>query len=85
MSDILFDNLVFDRLREIGDQSQWIGVLESEIARLRLTDEEREAVRFCTTAALPETEKLGGVAGELCRMHGDTLRSLLSRLSPPAT
>ena len=54
-------------------------------APITLTDEEREAVRFCVTAALPETEKLGGVAGELCRMHGDTLRSLLSRLSPPAT
>ena len=48
--------------------------------RERLTDEEREAVRFCTTAALPETEKLGGVAGELCRMHGATLRALLERL-----
>ena len=46
-----------------------------------LTDAEREAVRFCTTAALPETEKLGGVAGELCRRHGDTLRSLLDRLA----
>jgi hypothetical protein len=45
-----------------------------------LTAEEREAVRFCCTAALPETAKLGGVAGELCRMHGDTLRSLLERL-----
>ena len=42
MSDILFDNLVFDRLREIGDQSHRICELESEIARLRLTAEERE-------------------------------------------
>lgn len=45
-----------------------------------ITDEEREALRFCVTASLPETEKLGGVAGELCRMHGDTLRALLERL-----
>jgi hypothetical protein len=45
-----------------------------------LTDAEREAVRFCCTAALPETQKLGGVAGELCRMHAATLRSLLERL-----
>ena len=45
-----------------------------------LTDAELEAVRFCVTASLPETEKLGGVAGELCRRHGDTLRSLLERL-----
>ena len=48
--------------------------------KFTLTDAEREAVRFCVTASLPETEKLGGVAGELCRMHGATLRSLLERL-----
>ena len=45
-----------------------------------LTDAEREAVRFCVTASLPETEKLGGVAGELCRMHAARLRGLLERL-----
>jgi len=45
-----------------------------------LTAAEREAVRFCVTASLPETEKLGGVAGELCRMHKGTFRSLLERL-----
>ena len=50
-----------------------------------LTDAEREAVRFCTTAALPEAQKLGGAAGELCRIHAATLRGLLARLSPPAT
>lgn len=54
--------------------------LRDEIARLRLTDEEREAVRFCVQASLPETEKLGGVAAELCRMHAATLRGLLDRL-----
>ena len=48
--------------------------------RLLLTDAEREAVRFCVTASLPETEKLGGVAGELCRMHAATLRGLLERM-----
>jgi hypothetical protein len=46
---------------------------------LTLTDDEREAVRFCVTASLPETEKLGGVAGGLCRMHAATLRGLLER------
>ena len=51
----------------------------AEIDRLRLTDAERLAVRFCVTASLPETEKLGGVAGELCRMHAATLRGLLER------
>ena len=52
-----------------------------EIERLRLTDAEREAVRFCVTASLPETEKLGGVAGGLCRMHAATLRGLLAGMS----
>ncbi len=36
MSDIVFDNLVFDRLREIGDQRDRIAALEDEITRLRL-------------------------------------------------
>lgn len=45
-----------------------------------LTDAEREALRFCIRASLPEAEKLGGVAGELCRMHSDRLRGLLERL-----
>jgi len=54
--------------------------LQEEIARLRLTDAERESLRFCIRASLPETEKLGGVAGELCRMHRDRLRGLLERL-----
>lgn len=44
MSDIVFDGMVFDRLRQIGDQSNRIAALESEIARLRLTKEEREAI-----------------------------------------
>jgi hypothetical protein len=47
---------------------------------LTLTDEEREALLFCYRAALPEAEKLGGNAGELCRIHRDTLRGLLERL-----
>ena len=50
-----------------------------------LTDAEREAVRFCVTAALPETAKLGGAVEKLCRIHGATLRSLLSLLSQPTT
>jgi hypothetical protein len=45
VSDIVFDGMVFDRLREIGDQSDRIASLESEIARLRLTDDEREAIQ----------------------------------------
>jgi len=45
-----------------------------------LTDAELEALLFCYRAALPEAEKLGGNAGELCRMHRYTLRGLLKRL-----
>jgi hypothetical protein len=53
---------------------------DSSQKNLTLTAREREAVRFCVTASLPETEKLGGVAGELCRMRAATLRGLLDRL-----
>ena len=74
---------ICERLRKEIAWEQDVGELleeaAAEIARLRLTDAEREAVRFCVTASLPETEKLGGVAGELCRMHAATLRGLLER------
>jgi len=65
---------------EDGIATQCIREAADEIERLRLTDAEREAVRFAAAAALPETERLGGVAGELCRMHAATLRGLLERL-----
>jgi hypothetical protein len=64
--------------RDMAEADRDVAMLAAE--RLRLTDEEREAVRFCVTASLPETEKLGGVAGELCRMHAATLGGLLERL-----
>ena len=70
MSDIIFDNLVFDRLREIGDQNQRIGELESEVARLRLTDAEREAVEWAYSMLTADTH-YASVAG--------TLRGLLAR------
>jgi hypothetical protein len=57
-----------------------IATLHAEIERLRLTAAEQAAVGFCVTAALPETAKLGGVAGGLCRMHTATLRGLLERM-----
>jgi hypothetical protein len=88
---VAYDLLPTDGARQVAATLR--GLLErlaAEVERLRnypakpdsspLTAAEREAVRFCTTAALPETEKLGGVAGELCRRHGDTLRALLERL-----
>ena len=67
MSDIVFDGIVFDRLREIGDQSDRIAALESDIARLRLTDEEREALHWFAHYGLPEH-------------HAATLRALLERI-----
>ena len=54
MSDIVFDGMVFDRLREIGDQRDRIASLESEIARLRLTDEEREAINMARKIMVSE-------------------------------
>ena len=75
--------------RPLGDPEIALELLKLRVAELEealaerdgtLTDAEREAVRFCVTASLPETEKLGGVAGELCRMHTATLRGLLDRL-----
>jgi hypothetical protein len=51
------------------------------IENLALTDAERDAMFFCYRAALPETEKLGGNVGELCRMHRATLAGLLDRLT----
>jgi hypothetical protein len=66
------------------DRSALLEEAAAEIERLRgsaaLTDAEREALRFAATAGLPETEKLGGVAGELCRMHAARLQGLLERL-----
>jgi hypothetical protein len=54
VSDIVFDGMVFDRLREIGDQRDRIASLESEIARLRLTDEEREAINMARKIMVSE-------------------------------
>ena len=80
MSDIIFDNLVFDRLREIGDQSQRLGELEREIARLRLTDAEREAVAWAA-AIEPEPSGRWTKTNEAAwNQRSATLRALLERL-----
>jgi hypothetical protein len=70
MSDYQVIKQLHHELKELADETR----------RLRLTDEEREVLLFCYRAALPEAEKLGGNAGELCRIHRDTLRGLLERL-----
>ena len=72
MSDIVFDRMLFDYLEKKNDQSNRIAGLEGEIARLsaevermRLTDEEREAIEWY--ANFPDG------------IHADTLRKLLDR------
>lgn len=76
-----------DRLREavrrLAEQDATLSLCAGNVTvqmDATLTDAEREAVRFCVTAALPETQKLGGVAGALCQMHAATLRGLLEKL-----
>jgi hypothetical protein len=82
-----------DPLDELDEQAAEIARLRSQpcpyvvgrttlhcsLTPFTLTDAEREALRFCVRAALPETEKLGGVAAELCRMHRERLCGLLER------
>ena len=46
MSDVVFDRMLFDHLDKVTDQTNRIAALEEEIARLRLTDAEREAVEW---------------------------------------
>jgi hypothetical protein len=68
MSDIVFDRMLLDYLEKKNDQSTRIAAMESEIARLRLTNEEREAVE----TAVRWMEPYQQVAA--------TLRKLLERL-----
>jgi hypothetical protein len=71
--------LSFDKGKAI-DEAGGVGLVVPLYRSPTLTNEEREALLFCYRAALPEAEKLGGNAGELCRIHPDTLRGLLERL-----
>lgn len=74
-----------EAIRRLADQDATLSVCDGSVTvtmDATLTDAEREAVRFCMQASLPETEKLGGVAAELCRMHAATLRGLLERTQP---
>jgi hypothetical protein len=67
MSDIVFDRMLFDYLEKKNDQSNVIARLSAEVERLRLTDEEREAVEW-----------YAGYGRD--GLHADTLRKLLERL-----
>ena len=64
-----------DELRAAADQAD--EEYREEIARLRLTDAEREAVEYFSGWCLGPSKRL--------TRYGDTLRGLLARLSPPAT
>lgn len=68
MSDVVFDRMLFDHLDKVTDQTSRIAALEEEIARLRLTDEEREAI----TVACGDSSQWG-------RTHVATLMRLLER------
>ena len=67
MSDVVFDRMLFDHLDKVTDQTNRIAALEDEIARLRLTAEERGAVHWFAHYGLPEH-------------HAAALRGLLERL-----
>ena len=73
MSDIVFDRMIFDHLEKVADQSNRIAALEEEIARLRLTAEEREAVERVSVAY----ELLPTVGA---KQVSATLRKMLERL-----
>jgi hypothetical protein len=74
MSDIVFDRMLFDYLEKKNDQSNVIARLSAEVERLRLTDEEREAVLavacHCETRSGLEWVRLSAI-----------LRGLLERLA----
>ncbi len=82
MSDIVFDGMVFDRLREIGDQSDRIASLESEIARLRLTDDERETIKRAIDSQQDRAAEMHSRSWDAAAIDEDcdTLRGLLERL-----
>jgi hypothetical protein len=67
MSDIVFDRMLFDYLEKKNDQSNVIARLSAEVERLRLTDEEREAVEW-----------YAGYGRD--GLHAATLRNLLERI-----
>lgn len=70
MSDIVFDRMLFDYLEKKNDQSNVIARLSAEVERLRLTDEEREAIK----------EGADALYGDGYDAEADTLRNLLERL-----
>lgn len=80
MSDITFDGMVFDRLQQIGDQSQRIADLEAEIARLRLTDSEREAVEWVSRTLCVGWHDLDASGKQQSRNASAALRGLLDRI-----
>jgi len=67
-----------EELRTAADQAD--AEYREEIARLRLTDAEREAVRYMIAAG-----KFGQRDEALTEEYAAALRALLARLSPPAT
>jgi hypothetical protein len=81
MSDIVFDRMLFDYLEKKNDQSNVIARLSAEVERLRLTDEEREAVEWFAEVRKPLTRLTQSHNRE---KYKDTLRGLLERTNHDA-
>ena len=90
MSDIVFDGMIFDRLREIGEQSDRIASLEAENERLRLTGAEREAAtmsetneRSVASAGSVAERPLGDpeIAAEILQLRVAELETAIRRLA----
>ena len=80
-TDIEYVRGLESRLRELRTAADLADAeYRDEIARMRLTDSEREAVRYMIAAA-----KFGQRDEALTEERAATLRKLLARLSPPAT
>jgi hypothetical protein len=78
MSDVVFDGMIFDHLEKVADKSNYVSALEEEIARLRITDKEREAI-LAGIATCDEVEQYRPKSG-LYRHAAATLRALLERM-----
>lgn len=81
MSDVVFDRMLFDHLNKVTDQTNRIAALEDEIARLRITDAEREAIDTAEASLMRESTDMNAPQPVRKRLGAAaaTLRGLLER------
>ena len=80
MSDVVFDRMLFDHLDKVTDQTNRIAALEDEIERLRLTDEERQAIERQADWMSMQAQQAGDIhSADLRSQEAATLRGLLER------